>query len=455
MVVTDPATGQRVASVPVLSKAEVSSAIEFARNAMRDWRHRPATERSRILRTWFDLIETHTDDLALLLSTEQGKPLQEAKGEIFYGASYIEWFAEEAKRAYGDIIPSSSPNSRILVVKEPVGVCAAITPWNFPNAMLTRKIAPALAAGCSILVKPASQTPLSALALAVLAEEAGVPSGVLSVLTGSAEEIGGELCRHPLVRKLTFTGSTAVGKILLKQCADTVKKVTMELGGNAPFIVFEDADLDAAVEGCIDSKFRNAGQTCVCANRIYVHASVEATFIEKLTRAVEKLIVGPGTEAHVTIGPLIDSPALEKVEHLVGDALKKGAHLVCGGKPHSRGGNFYEPTILTHCSRDMKLSEEEIFGPVAPVYSFQTDDEVIALANDTCFGLASYFYSRDIGRIWKVASALEYGMVGINTGVISNAMAPFGGVKESGLGREGSKYGLDEYLSIKYLCQAF
>lgn len=453
--VKNPATGDLLGLVPDLSSEEVAEAILFAQKAMREWQARSAIDRSCVLRKWFDLLEQHIDDLAFLLSSEQGKPVAEARGEITYGSSYVEWFAEEAKRINGDIIPAPSANSRLLVLKEPVGVCAAITPWNFPNAMITRKIAPALAAGCAMLVKPASQTPLSALALAVLAEEAGVPPGVLSILTGDPKEIGGELCRHPAVRKLTFTGSTAVGKTLIQQCADTVKKVTMELGGNAPFIVFEDADIDAAVEGCLNSKFRNAGQTCVCANRIYVHASVQKTFTEKLSAAVAKLVVGAGIEKTVTIGPLIDAKALKKVRELVSDAISKGAHVILGGNIHERGGNFYEPTILANCSRDMLLAEEEIFGPVAPIFTFASDEEVIALANDTPFGLASYFFSRDIGRIWKVASALEYGMVGINTGVISNAMAPFGGVKESGLGREGSKYGIEEYLSIKYLCQAF
>jgi len=453
--VANPATEHPIATVPELSAEEVRQAIEFAHIAMRDWQRCPAHDRSRILRRWFELIETHAEDLARILSAEQGKPLAEARGEISYGASYVEWFAEEAKRVYGDTIPAPANDRRIIVVKEPVGLCAAITPWNFPNAMIARKIAPALAAGCAMLVKPASQTPLSALALAVLAEEAGLPPGLFSVLCGKAREVGGELCRHPVVRKLTFTGSTEVGKILLKQCADTVKKVTMELGGNAPFIVFEDADLDSAVEGCLISKFRNTGQTCVCANRIFVHESVMQGFCGKLGAAISQLVVGNGCDPRVSLGPLIDQAALQKVEELVADAVEKGAVLVSGGKTHELGGNFYMPTILTNCTPNMRLAQEEIFGPVAPIFSFRSDEEVIALANDTPVGLASYFYSRDIGRIWRVSAALEYGMVGINTGLISNAMAPFGGVKESGMGREGSKYGIDEYLTIKYLCLAF
>jgi succinate-semialdehyde dehydrogenase/glutarate-semialdehyde dehydrogenase len=453
--VVNPATGHPIATVPELSVEEVRQAIEFSDIAMRDWQRCTAHDRSRILRRWFHLIETHAEDLARILSAEQGKPLAEARGEISYGASYVEWFSEEAKRVYGDTIPAPANDRRIIVVKEPVGLCAAITPWNFPNAMIARKIAPALAAGCAMLVKPASQTPLSALALAVLAEEAGLPRGLFSVLCGKAREVGGELCRHPAVRKLTFTGSTEVGKILLRQCADTVKKVTMELGGNAPFIVFEDANLDAAVEGCLISKFRNTGQTCVCANRIFVHESVMQSFCAKLGAAVSQLVVGNGGDAHVSLGPLIDQEALRKVKELVADALGNGALLVSGGKAHALGGNFYMPTILANCTTKMRLAQEEIFGPVAPIFSFRSDEEVIALANDTPVGLASYFYSRDIGRIWRVSSALEYGMVGINTGLISNAMAPFGGVKESGMGREGSKYGIDEYLTIKYLCLAY
>lgn len=453
--VTNPATGAVLGRVPKLSVGEVTAAIESAGAAMREWQCVSALDRSRILRRWFDLIVTHAGDLARILTAEQGKPLSEARGEIAYGASYVEWFAEEAKRVYGDTIPSPSGDRRLIVVKEPVGLCAAITPWNFPNAMITRKVAPALAAGCAMLLKPASQTPLSALALAVLAGEAGLPPGILSVLTGQAGEIGGELCRHPAVRKMTFTGSTEVGKVLLRQCADTVKKVTMELGGNAPFIVFEDADLDAAVEGCLISKFRNAGQTCVCANRIYVHRTIRDAFAGKLLAAVSRLVVGDGCGEEVSLGPLIDLPAIVRTDELVADAMAKGARLVCGGDRHALGGNFYAPTILADCTREMRLAREEVFGPVAPLFTFDSDAEAIELANDTSAGLASYFYSRDVGRVWRVASALEFGMVGINTGLISNAMAPFGGVKESGLGREGSKYGIEEYLSIKYLCMSF
>jgi len=453
--VTNPADGTLLATVPSLSLDETREAIEFASNAMKSWKVVPAPERSRLLRRWFDLMIENADDLAAILTAEQGKPLGEARGEILYGASYVEWFAEEAKRACGDIIPSPSADRRIVILKEPVGVCAAITPWNFPNAMITRKLAPALAAGCAMLIKPASQTPLSALALAFLAEQAGIPAGLVSVLTGDARTIGGELCRHPLVRKLTFTGSTATGKILLRQCADTVKKVTMELGGNAPFIVFADADLDAAVEGCMASKFRNAGQTCVCANRIFVHTSVMEAFSAKLAAAVEGLVVGNGVDDEVNQGPLIDEAALAKVEKFVADALWKGAAIVCGGHRHALGGTFFEPTILANCTTDMLLAEDEIFGPVAPLFAFETEAEVIHFANATNVGLASYLYSKDLGRVWRVAGALEFGMVGVNTGLISNAMAPFGGVKESGMGREGSKYGLEEYLTVKYVCMAF
>ena len=453
--VTNPADGTLLATVPSLSLDETREAIEFAANAMKSWQVVPAPERSRLLRRWFDLMIENAEDLAAILTAEQGKPLGEARGEILYGASYVEWFAEESKRACGDIIPSPSADRRIVILKEPVGVCAAITPWNFPNAMITRKLAPALAAGCAMLIKPASQTPLSALALAFLAEQAGIPAGLVSVLTGDARTIGGELCRHPLVRKLTFTGSTATGKILLRQCADTVKKATMELGGNAPFIVFADADLDAAVEGCMASKFRNAGQTCVCANRIFVHTSVMEAFSAKLAAAVEGLVVGNGVDDEVNQGPLIDEAALAKVEQFVSDAIGKGAAIVCGGHRHALGGTFFEPTILANCTTDMLLAEDEIFGPVAPLFAFETEAEVIDLANATNVGLASYFYSKDLGRVWRVAGALEFGMVGVNTGLISNAMAPFGGVKESGMGREGSKYGLDEYLTVKYVCMAF
>lgn len=454
VVVRNPSTGETLAEVPSLDAVEVGEAIAFAQTAMKEWQARTALERSKILRRWFDLMIAHTDDLAKILTAEQGKPLTEAKGEIAYGAAYLEWFAEEAKRIYGDTIPEPSGDRRIVVIKQPVGVCAAITPWNFPNAMIARKIAPALAAGCAMVVKPAMQTPLSALALAVLAEEAGLPPGLFSVVTGDARIVGGELTANPLVRKLTFTGSTAIGKVLIKQCADTVKKVTMELGGNAPFIVFADADLDAAVAGVMASKFRNTGQTCVCVNRLFIHAAVAAEFSAKLTQAVQKLKVGDGFEGGVEQGPLIDEKALMKVEELVADATSKGAKVLTGGSRHLRGGTFYEPTILDGCTTNMELAQEEIFGPVAPIFTFETEAEVIQLANDTSVGLASYFYSRDIGRIWRVAEALEYGMVGINTGLISNAMAPFGGVKESGMGREGSKYGIEDYLTIKYLCLA-
>lgn len=453
--VTNPATGETIATVPSLSGDEVTSAIAAAEKAMKSWKKTTASERSVILRKWFDLLMEHQEDLARILTTEQGKPLAEANAEIAYGASYVEWFAEEAKRVNGDTLPGPSTDRRVLVLKEPVGICAAITPWNFPNAMITRKVAPALAAGCAILVKPSSQTPLSALALADLALRAGLPPGLLSVLTGKSSEISKPLLDSALVRKLSFTGSTEIGKKLLQACADTVKKVTMELGGNAPLIVFSDADLDAAVQGVMESKFRNSGQTCVCVNRIYVEESVCKTFLRKLEVEVARLKVGHGEHTDTTQGPLIDLPSLEKVEKLVSDALAKGAVRVCGGERHPLGGTFYQPTILHSCDHSMRLAKEEIFGPIAPVFSFSGgEEEVITLANDTEVGLAAYFYSRDIGRIWRVAEALECGMVGINTGSLSNAMAPFGGIKESGMGREGSKYGIEEYLSIKYLCLA-
>jgi len=455
MDVFNPYDRSPVGAVPVLRVEEVRAAIEFAAAAMRGWQAKSALDRSRVLRRWFDLLIENADDLAAILTSEQGKPLAESKGEILYGASYVEWYAEEAKRTGGDIIPAPSGDRRLLVLKEPVGVCAAITPWNFPNAMITRKLAPALAAGCAMLIKPASQTPLSALALAFLAEEAGVPPGLVSVVTGDARLVGGELCRHPLVRKLTFTGSTETGKVLLRQCADTVKKVTMELGGNAPFIVFGDADLDAAVEGCLVSKFRNAGQTCVCANRIFVHESVLDPFVKKLVAAVNALVVGDGMAGGVNQGPLIDEKAVSKVEVLVNEARQKGAEVACGGKRHALGGTFFEPTVLKCCSAEMTLAKEEIFGPVAPIFSFGSEEDVVQAANSSNVGLAGYFYTRDLGRAWRVASALECGMVGINTGMISNAMAPFGGIKESGMGREGSKYGLEEYLTVKYVCMAF
>ncbi len=452
--VTNPATGEKIADVPELGVAEAMEAIAFAAEKMKAWQARTAIERSRILRRWFDLMAGHADDLALILTSEQGKPLAEAKGEIAYGAAYVEWFAEEAKRVYGDIIPPPSNDRRVIVLRQPVGVCAAITPWNFPNAMLTRKIAPALAAGCAMVCKPASQTPLSALALAELGVRAGIPAGILSVLPGRAVEIGEAFTSSPLVRKLTFTGSTAIGKKLMAACAGTVKKVTMELGGNAPFIVFDDADVDAAVEGAMVSKFRNTGQTCVCVNRLLVQSGIYEEFSAKLVAAVKKLKVGSGLDPDATQGPLIDRKALEKVEELVADAVAKGAKVLTGGQRHALGGTFYEPTVIDGATRDMAFAQEEIFGPVSPLYKFDTEAEALALANDTDVGLASYLYTRDLGRAWRVSEALEYGMAGVNTGAISNAMAPFGGVKESGLGREGSKYGIEDYLVLKYVCMA-
>ncbi|MBB3065198.1 MULTISPECIES: NADP-dependent succinate-semialdehyde dehydrogenase [Limibacillus] len=450
--VNNPATGKTLGTVPKMGEAETRRAVEAANAALPAWRSKTAKERAQILRKWFDLMMQHQDDLAQILTLEQGKPFAEAKGEIAYGASFIEWFAEEAKRLYGDVVPGHQADKRIVVIKQPIGVVAAITPWNFPNAMITRKAGPALAAGCTIVIKPASQTPYSALAMAELAERAGIPKGVISVVTGSARAIGGELTANPIVRKLTFTGSTEIGKLLMKQCADTVKKVGMELGGNAPFIVFDDADIDAAVEGAIASKYRNAGQTCVCANRIYVQAGVYDVFAEKLAAAAAKIKVGNGMEAGVAQGPLIDEPAVQKVEEHIADAVSKGAKVVFGGKRHALGLSFFEPTILTGVTQDMAVAREETFGPVAPLFKFETEADVIAMANDTEFGLAAYFYSRDIGRVWRVAEAVEYGIVGINTGIISTEVAPFGGVKESGVGREGSKYGIDDFVEIKYLC---
>ncbi|WP_323120501.1 NADP-dependent succinate-semialdehyde dehydrogenase [Burkholderia alba] len=452
--VRNPATGALVGTVPAMGAAETRHAIESANAAWPAWRKRTAKERAAILRKWYDLMVAHADDLALILTTEQGKPLAEAKGEILYAASFLEWFAEEGKRVYGDTIPTPAGDKRIVVTKEPVGVCAAITPWNFPAAMITRKVGPALAAGCPIVVKPAEATPFSALALAVLAERAGVPAGVFSVVTGDPKAIGGELTVNPTVRKLSFTGSTAIGRLLMAQCAPTVKKVSLELGGNAPFVVFEDADLDAAVEGAIASKYRNSGQTCVCTNRFYVHERVYDAFAEKLRVAVEKLKVGFGTEPGVAQGPLINEAAVLKIEAHIEDALAKGARVVTGGRRHALGHGFFEPTVLTGVTPAMKVAKEETFGPLAPLFKFASDDEVIGYANDTEFGLAAYFYSRDIARVWRVAEALEYGMVGINTGLISNEVAPFGGVKQSGLGREGSHYGIDDYVVIKYLCLA-
>ncbi|HEY8903886.1 MAG TPA: NAD-dependent succinate-semialdehyde dehydrogenase [Chthoniobacterales bacterium] len=452
--VRNPAAGDLVATVPEIGADEAREAIAAAAESMRDWQARTAIDRSRILRRWYDLLVEHSDDLALILTSEQGKPLAEAKAEIAYGASYIEWFAEEAKRIYGDLIPPPSGDRRIIVLRQPVGVCAAITPWNFPNAMLARKVAPALAAGCAMVCKPASQTPLSALALAELAIRAGLPPALLSVLPGKASEIGEAFTSSTVVRKLAFTGSTNVGKSLMAACAGTVKKVTMELGGNAPFIVFDDADLDAAVEGVLASKYRNTGQTCVCANRLLVQAGIYDAFSAKLVAAVRKLKVGNGLDDGVQQGPLIDHKALEKVESLVADAVGKGARVLLGGKRHTLGGNFYEPTVLDGATTQMALAQEEIFGPVSPLFRFETEAEAVALANDTSVGLASYFYTRDLGRAWRMAEALEYGMAGVNTGAISNAMAPFGGIKESGLGREGSRYGIEDYLVLKYVCMA-
>jgi succinate-semialdehyde dehydrogenase/glutarate-semialdehyde dehydrogenase len=450
--VDNPATGEILGTVPNMGAAETRRAIEAANAAFPAWRAKTAKERAIILRRWFDLLMANQEDLARLMTAEQGKPLAESRGEISYAASFIEWFAEEAKRVYGDTIPPHQSDKRIVVIKEPIGVCAAITPWNFPAAMITRKAGPALAAGCTMVLKPATQTPYSALALAELAERAGVPKGVFSVVTGSATAIGGEITSNPLVRKLSFTGSTEIGKLLMEQCARTVKKTSMELGGNAPFIVFEDADLDAAVEGALLSKYRNAGQTCVCANRLLVQESVYDAFAAKLAERVKAMKVGNGMDAGVVQGPLIDAKAIAKVEEHVSDALAKGAKLLAGGKRHALGGFFYEPTVLANVNTSMKVTKEETFGPVAPLFRFKDEAEAIKMANDTEFGLAAYFYGRDIGRIWRVGEALEYGIVGINTGIISTEVAPFGGVKESGLGREGSKYGIDDYLVIKYLC---
>lgn len=449
--VHNPANGKLLGTVPNMGAAEARRAIETAEQAFEQWRHVPAKERAQILRRWFDLMMTHQEDLAILMTLEQGKPLAEARGEIAYGASYIEWYAEEGKRAYGDVIPGPAADRRIVVTKEPVGVCAAITPWNFPSSMITRKVGPALAAGCSIVVKPASQTPYSALALAVLAEEAGVPKGVFSVITGSASAIGGEMTSNPIVRKISFTGSTEIGRLLMAQSAEQIKKISLELGGNAPFIVFEDADLDAAVEGAMASKYRNMGQTCVCANRMYVHDAVYDEFAEKLAAAVKAMKVGDGLEDGVVQGPLIDENAVAKVKEHIDDAISKGGHLLTGGKPHALGGLFFEPTVITEANVNMKVATEETFGPLAPLFRFSSDEEVVQYANDTIYGLAAYFYSRDIGRIWRVAEALEYGMVGINSGILSNEAAPFGGVKQSGLGREGSHQGLDEYINYKYM----
>ncbi len=451
--VRNPATGGILASVSRCGKEETRRAIDAAAAAFLLWRDRPAKERAALLRAWYQLILANQEDLAILLTSEMGKPLAEARGEILYGASYVEWFAEEAKRVYGDTIPGPDRSRRLVCIKQPLGVVACITPWNFPNAMLTRKIAPALAAGCTVVCKPANATPLSALALAELAIRAGIPPGVINILAGKTSEIGEELTAGKKVRKLTFTGSTSVGKHLMAACAGTVKRTTMELGGNAPFIVFADADIDAAVQGAMASKYRNAGQTCVCSNRFLVQAEVYQVFTEKLVEAVKnKLVLGDGMDQGVTIGPLIDRGAAQNVLALIDDALAKGAKILVGGGLSSLGPGFVEPTVLTGVNPSMRIFHEEIFGPVAPIFSFSTEEEAIAMANDTEHGLASYFYSRDIGRVWRVAEALEYGIVGINEGLVSNEMAPFGGIKESGNGREGSKYGLDEYLEIKYLC---
>jgi len=452
LAVSNPASGETLGQVPKMGADETRRAIEAAERALPAWRALTAKERSQKLRRWFELLLEHQDDLARLMTLEQGKPLAEARGEIAYAASFLEWFAEEGKRVYGDTIPGHQADKRILVLKQPIGVCAAITPWNFPSAMITRKAGPALAAGCTMVLKPASQTPFSALALAELAERAGIPAGVLNVVTGSASAIGGEMTANPAVRKLSFTGSTEIGRQLMAQCAKDIKKLSLELGGNAPFIVFDDADLDAAVEGALASKYRNAGQTCVCANRLYVQDGVYEAFAEKLKAAVAGLRVGNGLDEGVTTGPLIDAKAVAKVEEHIADAVGRGARVLTGGQPHALGGTFFEPTILADVPADARVAREETFGPLAPLFRFRDDAEVIALANATEFGLASYFYARDLGRVFRVAEALEYGIVGVNTGLISTEVAPFGGVKASGLGREGSRYGIEDFLEIKYLC---
>ncbi|WP_458369718.1 NADP-dependent succinate-semialdehyde dehydrogenase [Pseudomonas fluorescens] len=448
--VTNPATGEVVGTVPKMGAAETKRAIEAANKALPAWSALTAKERAVKLRRWFELMMVNQEDLAHLMTIEQGKPLAESRSEIAYAASFLEWFAEEGKRVYGDVIPGHQPDKRLLVLKQPIGVTAAITPWNFPSAMITRKAGPALAAGCTMVIKPASQTPFSALAMAALAEEAGIPKGVLSVVTGSAGEVGGELTGNPIVRKLSFTGSTEIGQKLMAECAKDIKKVSLELGGNAPFIVFEDADLDAAVEGALASKYRNAGQTCVCANRLYVHDTVYDAFVEKLKVAVANLKIGNGLEQGITTGPLIDEKAVCKIQEHIEDAVSLGAKVVAGGM--SLGGNFFEPTILVDVPKTAKVAKEETFGPLAPLFRFSDEADVIAQANDTEFGLAAYFYARDLSRVFRVGEALEYGIVGINTGIISNEVAPFGGIKASGIGREGSKYGIDDYLEIKYLC---
>lgn len=452
MPVENPATGEVLGTIPRLGAEETRAVIDAANTAFASWKCLTAKERCGYLRRWYDLIIENATDVAKILTAEQGKPLTEALGEIQYAASFIEWFSEEGKRTYGDVIPTPAGDKRLLVVKEPIGVCAAITPWNFPAAMITRKVAPALAAGCTMIVRPADLTPLTALALAALAEQAGIPAGVLNVITGKSRVIGGEITASSIVRKLSFTGSTEVGRVLMEQCAPNLKKLSLELGGNAPFIVFDDADLDAAVDGAIASKFRNTGQTCVCTNRLYVHDKVYDAFAEKLAKAVNALKVGNGMDDGVAQGPLIDEGAVAKVESHIENAISLGARAVAGGSRHDLGKTFFQPTVLADVNQEMLIAHEETFGPVAPLIRFSSDEEVIALANDTEFGLASYFYSRDIGRIWRVGEALEYGMVGINTGIISNEVAPFGGVKQSGFGREGSHYGIDEYMVLKYLC---
>ena len=451
--VTNPATGEVLGQVPNLGAGETRRAIAAANAAWPAWRSKTGKERAAILRTWFDLIMANQQDLAVLMTSEQGKPLAESKGEVVYGAAFVEWFAEEGKRVYGDTIPQTQSDKRLVVIKQPVGVCAAITPWNFPIAMITRKVAPALAVGCTVVVKPAELTPFSALALAELGERAGIPKGVFNVITANPPDaVGAELTANPLVRKLSFTGSTEVGRLLMRQCADTVKKISLELGGNAPFIVFNDADLEAAAEGAIASKYRNSGQTCVCANRFLVQEGIYEAFADKLAEKVKALKVGNGMEPGVYQGPLIEPAAVAKVEAHIADAVAKGARVVTGGKRHSLGGTFFEPTVLVRVTPQMKVAREETFGPVAPLFPFQTEGEAVQMANDTEFGLAAYFYTKDVARAWRVAEALEYGMVGVNTGLISNEVAPFGGMKQSGLGREGSKYGIEEYLEVKYLC---
>ncbi len=452
--VTNPSSGSVIGTVPKLGAAETARAIDAAEAAFQSWRKRTAKQRAVCLKKLAELMLENEEDLAKLMTIEQGKPLVESRGEVAYAASFFEWFAEEGRRVYGDVIPHHLPDRRIVVIKEPIGVCAAVTPWNFPSAMITRKAGPALATGCTIVIKPASSTPYSALALCELAERAGIPAGVLNVVTGSSGQIGGELTSNSKVRKLSFTGSTEIGKVLMRQCADTVKKVSMELGGNAPFIVFDDADIDAAVAGAIQSKYRNAGQTCVCANRIFAHEDIYDEFAEKLASTVREMKVGDGLEEGTEVGPLIDVAAVEKVEAHINDAVAKGAEVAVGGSRHERGGTFFQPTVIKHVKVNMDVSNEETFGPLAPLFKFNNEDEIIEMANATEFGLAAYLYSRDIGRVWRMSEALEYGIVGINTGIISTEVAPFGGMKESGFGREGSKYGIEDYVEVKYLCVA-